>query len=74
MGNGKQPAPERFRSTVAAPNLIDFDSVEKDDHVDAVQIENPFRTFMQQPAAKPDSIRKVPQAVALYPAKLTSVI
>lgn len=74
MGNGKQPAPDRFRSTVAAPNPIEFDGVEKDDHVDAVQIENPFCAFMQQPVAQTDSIRKVPQAVALYPAKLTSVI
>jgi hypothetical protein len=50
MEKGRQPVAKRFLSTIAAPNPIEFDGVEEDGHVDAIQIENPFRTLMQPPA------------------------
>lgn len=36
MENCEQPATERFLSTVAAPNPIEFDGVEVNGHVDAI--------------------------------------
>jgi len=37
MGYGRQPATERFLSTVATPNPIEFNRVEVDDHIDAIE-------------------------------------